>query len=138
MMGKLANVRRWASTFALDGSSVCARDSAALTYCSVWNMSTFQSKKRTISEEPRLGMVFNFSRTPAGDGFYIQQPRHAVHCLFERTGNGHHHLIDGHHAVVYCDQNSGEVSGWENRDGDSESEKSANQCKRDGQENNRS
>src|ERR1700730_60479 len=60
-MGKLANVRRWASTFALDGSSACVRDSAALTYCSVWNISTFQSKKRSISAEPRLVMDFTFS-----------------------------------------------------------------------------
>src|SRR5260370_19820175 len=61
MMGKLANVKRWASTFALAGSSVCARDSAALTYCNVWNMSTFQSKKRSISAEPRLVMDLTFS-----------------------------------------------------------------------------
>src|ERR1700682_3385121 len=61
MMGKLANVWRWASTFALDGSSAWVRDSAALTYCSVWNMSTFQSKKRSISAEPRLVMDLTFS-----------------------------------------------------------------------------
>src|SRR6266478_2533831 len=41
-------------TFAVVGSSLCTRDIAAFTYCSVWNMSTFQSKNRSISAEPRL------------------------------------------------------------------------------------
>src|ERR1700730_3179228 len=61
MIGKLANVMRCASTFALGGSSVCARESAALTYCNVWNMSTFQSKKRSISAEAWLVMDLTFS-----------------------------------------------------------------------------
>ena len=33
---------------------VCTRASAAFTYCSVWNMSTFQLKNRFTSAEPRL------------------------------------------------------------------------------------
>src|SRR5580693_7991897 len=54
MIGKLANVIRFATTLAVDGSSGCARESAAFTYCRVWNISTFQLKKRSISAEPRL------------------------------------------------------------------------------------
>ena len=40
MIGNAANVRRLAVTFAVGGSSGCTRASAALTRCSVWNMST--------------------------------------------------------------------------------------------------
>ncbi len=54
MIGKLANVIRFATTLAVGGSSGCTRESAAFTYCSVWNISTFQSKNRSISAEPRL------------------------------------------------------------------------------------
>ena len=54
MMGKLAKVRRFATTVAVGGSSGWTREIAAFTYCSVWNMSTFQSKNRSISAEPRL------------------------------------------------------------------------------------
>src|SRR5262249_20804796 len=55
-MGKLAKVMRCASTLALEGSSGCTREIAALTYCNVWNISTFQLKNRSISAEPRLVM----------------------------------------------------------------------------------
>src|ERR1035441_4670164 len=47
---------RCASTFAVAGRSRCAFDSAAFTYCNVWNISTFQSKNRSISADPRLVM----------------------------------------------------------------------------------
>src|SRR5216110_3753092 len=56
MMGKLAKVIRLATTVAVGGISGCTREIAAFTYCNVWNMSTFQSKKRSISAEPRLVM----------------------------------------------------------------------------------
>src|SRR5712692_4995450 len=56
MMGKLANVMRWAITVAVGGSSGCTRDIAAFTYCSVWNMSRSQEKNRSISADPRLVM----------------------------------------------------------------------------------
>src|SRR5579864_4947026 len=56
MIGKLANVMRLGTTVAVGGSSGCTREIAALTYCSVWNISTFQSKNRLISAEPRLVM----------------------------------------------------------------------------------
>ncbi len=47
---------RCASTFAPAGNSRRALDSAAFTYCNVWNISTFQSKNRSISADPRLVM----------------------------------------------------------------------------------
>src|SRR5207249_10023200 len=56
MMGKLAKVIRLATTVAVGGISGCTREIAAFTYCNVWNMSTFQSKKRSIPAEPRLLM----------------------------------------------------------------------------------
>src|SRR5438132_11338129 len=56
MMGKLAKVIRLATTVAVGGISGCTREMAAFTYCNVWNISTFQSKKRSISAEPRLVM----------------------------------------------------------------------------------
>src|SRR5438093_13328700 len=54
MMGKLAKVIRLATTVAGGGISGCTREIAAFTYCNVWNMSTFQLKKRSTSAEPRL------------------------------------------------------------------------------------
>src|SRR5882757_5069741 len=54
MIGKLANVSLWASTCAVGGRDACARFSAALTDCRVWNMSTSQLKNRSISAEPLL------------------------------------------------------------------------------------
>ena len=55
-MGKLANVMRFAAILAVEGKSGCTREIAAFTYCSVWNMSTFQSKNKSISADPRLVM----------------------------------------------------------------------------------
>src|SRR5215472_9039071 len=54
MMGKAANVSRWAWSVAVGGSSGCTREIAAFTYCSVWNISTFQLKYRSTSADPRL------------------------------------------------------------------------------------
>jgi len=39
---------------AVAGSSGCTRASAALTRCSVWNMSTFHEKNKSISFVPRV------------------------------------------------------------------------------------
>src|SRR5205814_7039528 len=64
MMGKLAKVIRLATTVAVGGISGCTREIAAFTYCRVWNMSTFQSKKRSISAEPRL--VFDLTSCSPG------------------------------------------------------------------------
>src|SRR4029077_1737004 len=54
MMGKLAKVIRLATMVAVGGSSDWTREIAEFTYCSVWNISMFQSKNRSISAEPRL------------------------------------------------------------------------------------
>src|SRR5436190_3033728 len=54
MTGKLAKVMRRVAIVAVVGSAGCTREIAAFTYCRVWNMSTFQLKKRSISAEPRL------------------------------------------------------------------------------------
>src|SRR5215831_13659023 len=61
-MGKLAKVMRCATTEAEGGNSGCTRASSAFTYCSVWNMSTFQLKNRSISAEPRLVIERTSSR----------------------------------------------------------------------------
>src|SRR5580698_1957078 len=62
MIGKLANVIRFATTLAVGGSSGCTRATAAFTYCSVWNISTFQLKNRLISTDPRLVIERTVSR----------------------------------------------------------------------------
>ena len=54
MIGKAANVRRLVVILTVGGSSVWTRAIAAFTRSSVWNMSTFQEKNRSISAEPRL------------------------------------------------------------------------------------
>ena len=56
MMGNAAKVRRLAVTLALAGSVGWTRASAAFTNSSVWYMSTFQSKNKSISALPRLVM----------------------------------------------------------------------------------
>ena len=107
MMGKLAKVMRLATTVAVGGSSGWTREIAALTYCRVWNMSTFQSKKRSISAEPRLVI----DRTSCNPGTLLTR-------FLEAPRDGDHHLIGGHDAVVDCDQDAGEVGGGKNRDRD--------------------
>src|ERR1700745_945022 len=54
MIGNAANVRRLVVIVAVEGRVLWTRATAAFTYCSVWNMSTFQLKNRSISAEPRL------------------------------------------------------------------------------------
>src|SRR5579863_4052940 len=61
-IGKAANVDRLEISFAVGGSSGCTRASAALTYWRVWNISTFQLKKRLTSAEPRLVIDLTDSR----------------------------------------------------------------------------
>ena len=60
-MGNAANVKRFAVTFAVGGSSGCTRATAALTRSSVWNMSTLHEKNRSISADPRL--VIDWTRS---------------------------------------------------------------------------
>jgi len=54
-------------------------------------MSTFQLKNKSISAEPRL--VFDLTSSNPGTLFY---------CLFHRTSDGDHHLINRHDAVFNC------------------------------------
>ena len=58
---------RFAVSFAVGGSDGCTRASAAFTYSSVWNMSTFQLKNRLTSPEPRL--VVEITRSSPGTEF---------------------------------------------------------------------
>ena len=83
---------------AVGGSEVRTLDSAASTSCSVVTMSTCQSKKRSISAEPRLVI----ERTSV-------ETRHAVDGLLDGARDGHHHLVDGHHAVVHADQHARKI-----------------------------
>ena len=54
MIGKTANVSRSVrSNVAPGGSDAASCDTRACTICSVWTMSVRQSKKRSISAEPR-------------------------------------------------------------------------------------
>ena len=55
-MGKLANVRRFVVMCTVGGNEVWTVARAELIRWRVWNMSTFQSKYRSISAEPRLVM----------------------------------------------------------------------------------
>src|SRR5438105_2112823 len=80
MMGKLANVIRFAITLAVGGNSPCTRASAAFTYCSVWNMSTPQLKNKSTSAEPRLVM----ERTSCSPG-----------TLLTASSMGRNHAIPG-------------------------------------------
>src|SRR5580698_437162 len=53
-IGNVAKVSRLTVMRVVVGKDCCTRETAELTYCSVWNMSTFQSKKRLTSADPRL------------------------------------------------------------------------------------
>src|SRR6185437_9939409 len=61
-MGNVANVKRFVMMVAVEGSDCLALLSAASTSCSVRYISTFQSKKRLTSAEPRLVVDRTVSR----------------------------------------------------------------------------
>ena len=61
-MGKVAKVSRLVVMTAVAGSVWRTLDSAASASCRVWNISTFQSKKRLTSAEPRLVVLRTVSR----------------------------------------------------------------------------
>src|SRR5437016_3964515 len=104
MMGKLAKVIRLATTVAVGGISGCTREIAAFTYCNVWNMSTFQSKKRSISAEPRLVM----ERTCCNPGTLLTA---------SSTGrDGDHHLVNRHDPVINGNEDARKIGGGKNRD----------------------
>ena len=62
MIGKAANVSRFAVSLAVGGSVGCIRAMAAFTSSSVRYMSTFQLKNRSISAVPRLVTLHKWSR----------------------------------------------------------------------------
>ena len=97
-MGKVAKVRRLVVMRAVAGSVCSTLPSAASTSCSVRNMSTFQSKKRLTSAEPRLVV----ERT-------VTRPGTAVDRVFDGLGDGDLHLLDRHDAVVDADDDAGEI-----------------------------
>src|SRR6185437_12596404 len=51
----------------------------------------------------------HLGRAAAGDGLHRLQAGYAVDGFFERAGNGDHHLVNGHHAVVHADHDPGEI-----------------------------
>src|ERR1700733_13439008 len=53
-MGNVAKVHRLGVSFTVGGSDCCTLLNAASTSCSVWYISTFQSKNRLTSADPRL------------------------------------------------------------------------------------
>src|SRR5256885_2886662 len=103
-MGKLANVMRLATMVAVGGSSDCTREMAEFTYCRVWNISMFQSKKK-----------INLGRAAPGVRPDLQESWDTVDCLFDGTGDRDHHLVDGHDAVIGGNQNAREIGGRKKR-----------------------
>src|ERR1700722_5254501 len=53
-MGNVAKVNRLVVSFTVGGSDCCTLLNAASTSCSVWYISTLQSKNRLTSADPRL------------------------------------------------------------------------------------
>ena len=96
-MGKLAKSAGASRSAPSAADVLWTRASAASTRCSVSTMSTFQSKNRSISAEPRLVTERTSSR-----------PGHRYRLL-ERAGDRHHHLVDRHHAVVDADDDAGKL-----------------------------
>ena len=97
-MGKVAKVSRLVVIVAVAGSVCSTLLSAASTSCSDWYISTFQSKKRLTSAEPRLVV----ERT-------VTRPGHGVDRILNRLGDRHLHLLHGHHAVVDADHHARKV-----------------------------
>ena len=99
MTGKTANVSRSTLRICAVGGSVDAScDSRAWTNCSDCRMSTFQSKKRLISDAPRA--VFDLMRT---------MPGNAVHRFFDRTRNGNQRLRRRHYVVINDDDDARKI-----------------------------
>lgn len=79
----------------------------------------------------------NFGRAAAGDGGDLLQAGNAVDGFLERAGDGDHHLVNRHHAVVHADDNAGEIGLGEDGDGEGEGEIAADQGEGDDEENQR-
>src|SRR5205807_9195947 len=68
----------------------------------------------------------DLNRAAACDGTDVVQTRNSVDRLFQRASNHDLHLFDRSDAVVYTDNDSGEVSGREDGDRNREREIDAN------------
>ena len=79
----------------------------------------------------------DFCRAAAGDGADVLQTWHAIHPFLQGAGDGHHHLIDGHDAVIDGDQNAGEIGGGKHRDRNRKGDKGADQREGGNQKNHR-
>jgi hypothetical protein len=78
-----------------------------------------------INELERLNHVhapiegqIHLGRAAAGNGADIFKTRHAIDSVFERTGDGHFHLVDGHDTVIHANDNPWKVSRWKHSDRD--------------------
>src|SRR6185369_5140081 len=56
-----------------------------------------------------------FRVAATGDGTDRSNPRDTVNRLLNRSCNGDHHLVDGHHSVIYADDNSRKIGLRKNR-----------------------
>ncbi len=63
----------------------------------------------------------------AGNRTHLLQAGYAVDRLLDGPRDGHHHLVDGHHAVVHADDDAGKVGGGKHRDGNGEGHVNAGQ-----------
>src|SRR6266852_3377679 len=79
----------------------------------------------------------DFGGAAAGDGLNLQQTRHTVDGFFDRAGDHHEHLVNGHDAVVHADDNAWKIGVWKNGDGNLKCQKSAHQGQADDQKQNR-
>src|SRR5438128_12307151 len=63
------------------------------------------------------------------------QARNAVNGFFDRTRHGDHHLVNGHDAVFYGDQDSRKIRLRKHGDGNGESQIDAERCQSQNQKN---
>ena len=70
-------------------------------------------------------------------GAHLLQTRDAVYRFFNGPGDGDHHLVDGHDAVVDADQHARKIGGRKYGDRNGEGEISAQQAEREDQEDQR-
>ena len=105
-----------------------------------WRQFSLNPRDRCIYVLQRLEHVYipikkqiDFRRTATGNGTNFRQPRNAVHRFLNRAGDGDHHLINRHYAVVDGDQDSRKIGFWENRDWNGKGKISSKQRQRQDQ-----
>ena len=126
MIGNAAKVSRFGGDLRRRRQLGCTRASAALTRCSVWNMSTFHEKNRSISAD-----------AAAGDGPHALEALHRVQRLFDRPRDRHLHLIDRRDAVIDADDDAREIGRRKNGDGNRRGQIDADRHKRQDDEDDR-